>query len=150
MGQGTGFAGGYDVEIAKRVAEGLGKELVIVPTQWDGLVPALTSGSIDAIIAGMSPTEERRQVIDFTDPYYESRLVVVTRKNSEFANATSLADFAGAKIGIPQAEFAAVQRQVQPLLTGVQRIQPVADGPRHGVEGATEPADFVVAFSHQS
>ena len=59
-------------------------------------------------------------------------------------------DFAGAKIGIPQAEFAAVQRQVQPLLTGEQRIQPVADGPRHGVEGATEPADFVVAFSHQS
>ena len=43
-----------------------------------------------------------------------------------------------------------VQRQVQPLLTGVQRIQPVADGPRHGVEGAAEPADFVVAFSHQS
>lgn len=97
-GEKNSYAGGYDVEIAKRVAEGLGKELVIVPTQWDGLVPALTSGSIDAIIAGMSPTEKRRQVIDFTDPYYESRLVVVTRKNSKFANATSLADFSGAKI----------------------------------------------------
>src|SRR5688572_18146929 len=40
------YAGGYDVEIAKKVAEGLGKELVIVKTEWDGLVPALTSGKI--------------------------------------------------------------------------------------------------------
>ena len=46
------YAGGYDVEIAKKIAEGLGKELVIVKTEWDGLVPALTSGKIDAIIAG--------------------------------------------------------------------------------------------------
>lgn len=92
------FAGGYDVEIAKRVAEEMGRELVIVPTQWDGLVPALESGKIDAIIAGMSPTEERRQQIDFTDAYYESHLVVVTRQNSPYAEATSINDFAGAKI----------------------------------------------------
>lgn len=92
------FAGGYDVEIAKRVAEEMGRELVIVPTQWDGLVPALESGKIDAIIAGMSPTEERRQQIDFTDAYYESHLVVVTRQNSSYADATSINDFAGAKI----------------------------------------------------
>ena len=45
----------YDVEIAKRIAEGLGKKLVIVPTSWDGLIPALQSGKLDAIIAGMSP-----------------------------------------------------------------------------------------------
>ncbi|MEG0293474.1 ABC transporter substrate-binding protein/permease [Enterococcus sp.] len=92
------FAGGYDVEIAKRIAEEMGRELVIVPTQWDGLVPALQSGKIDAIIAGMSPTEERREQIDFTDPYYESHLVVVTRKNGKFAEATTINDFAGAKI----------------------------------------------------
>ena len=54
------YAGGYDVEIAKKIADGLGKELVIVKTEWDGLVPALTSGKIDAIIAGMSPTEKRK------------------------------------------------------------------------------------------
>ena len=48
------YAGGYDVEIAKKVAEGLGKELVIVKMAWDGLVPALQSGVVDAIIAGIS------------------------------------------------------------------------------------------------
>ena len=53
------FAGGYDVEIAKLIADGLDRELVIVKTTWDGLVPAVQSDTIDAIIAGMSPTAER-------------------------------------------------------------------------------------------
>lgn len=92
------YAGGYDVEIAKKVAEGLGKKLVIVKTEWDGLVPSLTSGKIDAIIAGMSPTAERKETIDFTDNYYNSNLVMVVKKGSEFENATSIQDFKGAKI----------------------------------------------------
>lgn len=92
------YAGGYDVEIAKRIAEGLGKELVIVKTDWDGLLPALVSGKIDAIIAGMSPTAERRESIDFSDNYYKSDLVMVVRKGGPYENATKLSDFAGAKI----------------------------------------------------
>ena len=95
---GFGFAGGYDVEIAKRIAEGLGKELVIVKLPWDGLIGALTTDQIDAVIAGMSPTEERKVTVDFTDAYYNSDLVVVVRKDGAYANAASLSDFAGAKI----------------------------------------------------
>lgn len=94
----TEYAGGYDVEIAKRLAEGMGKELVIVKTEWDGLPPALQSGTIDAIIAGMSPTAERKKTIDFSDHYYRSDLVMVVQKGSVFESAESLADFAGAKI----------------------------------------------------
>lgn len=92
------FAGGYDVEIAKKIAESLDKELVILKTEWDGLVPALQANKIDAIIAGMSPTEKRKETIDFSDPYLESQLVIVVASGSEFANATSLEDFAGAKL----------------------------------------------------
>lgn len=92
------FAGGYDVEIAKKIAEGLGQELVIVKTEWDGLVPALNSGKIDAIIAGMSPTEERKKSIDFTDNYYKSNLVMVVKKGGPYEKATSIQDFKGAKI----------------------------------------------------
>ena len=92
------YAGGYDVEIAKKIAEGLGKELVIVKTEWLGLVPALTSGKIDLIIAGMSPTEERLEQIDFSDIYYESDLVMVVKKGGPYENATSIKDFRGAKI----------------------------------------------------
>lgn len=92
------YAGGYDVEIAKRVADALGKELVIVKTEWDGLLPALESNVIDAIIAGMSPTPERAEVIDFTENYYTSNFVIVTKADSKYAEAKSLADFSGAKI----------------------------------------------------
>jgi putative lysine transport system substrate-binding protein len=92
------YAGGYDVEIAKRIAEGLGKELVIVKTEWDGLVPALISGKIDAIVAGMSPTAERKEAIDFSDNYYKSDLVMVVRKGGGYEDAVSIQDFSGAKI----------------------------------------------------
>jgi putative lysine transport system substrate-binding protein len=92
------FAGGYDVEIAKRIAEGLGKKLVIVKTEWDGLLPALTSGKIDAIIAGMSPTAERKESIDFSDNYYKSDLVMVVKKGGPYEGATSIQDFKGAKV----------------------------------------------------
>jgi putative lysine transport system substrate-binding protein len=93
-----GFADGYDVQIALLIAKGLGMELEVVKTEWDGLPLSLTSGKIDAIIAGMSPTEERKLVIDFTDPYYESDLVIVVKKDGPFAQATSLKDFEGARI----------------------------------------------------
>ncbi len=92
------FAGGYDVEIAKRIADGLGKELVIFKTEWDGLPPAVTSGKADAIIAGMSPTEERKQTLDFSDFYYSSQLTILVKKDGPYANATSLKDFKNAKI----------------------------------------------------
>lgn len=92
------YAGGYDVEIAKRLAEGLGKELVIVKTEWDGLLPALTSGTIDAIIAGMSPTAERAKNIDFSDNYYKSDLVMVVKSDGPYTNAKSIQDFSGAKV----------------------------------------------------
>ncbi|MEA4998806.1 MAG: transporter substrate-binding domain-containing protein [Candidatus Limiplasma sp.] len=95
---GAGYADGYDVQIAKTIAEGLGKELVIVKTEWDGLPPAVTSGAIDAIIAGMSPTEERKATLDFTDPYYLVDMVIVVKKDGPFAAATSLADFSGAAL----------------------------------------------------
>lgn len=92
------FAGGYDIEIAKKIADGLGKKLVVVKTEWDGLVPALVSGKIDGIIAGMSPTAERKETIDFTDNYYKSDLVMVVKKGGAYEGAKALNDFSGAKI----------------------------------------------------
>ena len=74
------YAEGYDVQIAKYVAARLGMNLEIYSIEWDSLLPALESGAIDAIAAGMSPTAERAAQIDFTDTYYESNLVVIIRK----------------------------------------------------------------------
>lgn len=93
-----GFADGYDVQIARQIADALGRELVIVRTEWDGLTLAVSSGKIDAIIAGMSPTAERAVTIDFSDPYYESDLVIVVRADSPYAGATTLDGLRGAAI----------------------------------------------------
>lgn len=95
---GAGYADGYDVQIARKIAEGLGKELVIVKTEWDGLPMGVMTGAFDAIIAGMSPTAERKATIDFSDSYYTSQLVVVVRKDSAYAQAASLSDLSGAMI----------------------------------------------------
>lgn len=92
------YACGYDVYMAKLIAEKMGKELEIVKIDWDGLLPALTSGKIDAIIAGMSATPERRKTIDFTDNYYTSNIVVVLKKDSPYVKARSLDDLRGAMI----------------------------------------------------
>lgn len=92
------YADGYDVQIAKAIAAGLGVELEIKAIEWDGLIPALESGDIDMIVAGMSPTEDRKLSIDFSDTYFDSNLVMVVKKDSAYASATSIQDFAGAKI----------------------------------------------------
>lgn len=75
------YANGYDVQIAQYIANKLGMKLEIYAITWDGLLPALQSGTVDAIIAGMSPTAEREEEIDFTDVYYSSNLVVIYKKN---------------------------------------------------------------------
>lgn len=92
------YACGYDVYMANEIANRLGEKVKVVKIDWDGLLPALTSGKIDAIVAGMSATPERRQAIDFTDNYYNSNVVVVVRKNGKYSQAASISDFSGAKI----------------------------------------------------
>lgn len=124
--EGGGFAGGYDVEIAKKIAESLGRELVIVKTEWDGLEMSLNSGMIDAIIAGMSPTEDRKARIDFTDSYYTSDLVIVVRKGSDYENATSLADFKDAKL---TAQLNTFHYTVLEQIEGVNKQTALADFP---------------------
>lgn len=79
-GQSGLYANGYDVQIAQYVANRLGLTLEIYAMEWDSLIPAVNSGAIDAIVAGMSPTAERSEQLDFTDTYYESNLVVIIRK----------------------------------------------------------------------
>ncbi|MGX7091753.1 ABC transporter permease subunit [Hutsoniella sourekii] len=92
------YANGYDLQIAKKLADELGLQLEVVKLEWDGLPLALQSGKIDAIIAGMSPTPERRQQIDFSDSYYASNIVLVVRADGPYADAKSLEDMAGARV----------------------------------------------------
>ncbi|MBR3004005.1 MAG: transporter substrate-binding domain-containing protein [Lachnospiraceae bacterium] len=91
------YAYGYDVMMAKYIAEQLGMELEIYKLDWDSLPMAVQSGAVDCVIAGQSITAERLETIDFSEPYYYASIVTLTLKDSPYANATSIADFAGAK-----------------------------------------------------
>ena len=92
------YADGYDVQIAKLIGQELDREPIAVKVAWSGLIEAVTQGSIDLIVAGMTPTDERRESIDFTDPYITDTFGLMVRSDSEYAGATSLADFAGASV----------------------------------------------------
>ena len=89
------YANGYDVMIAKKICEANGWELEIVSSAWDSLCPAIQAGSMDANIAGQSMTAERMAEVDMAGPYYYATIVVLTTKDSQYANAASIADLAG-------------------------------------------------------
>lgn len=90
------YAYGYDVMMAKYLANKLGYELEIYKIDWDSLPVALQSNKIDCVIAGQSITSERLQTVDFTTPYYYASIVALTKADSKYANATGISDLEGA------------------------------------------------------
>ena len=90
------YAYGYDVMMAKYIAEQLGYDLEIVKLDWDSLVPAVQSGVVDCVIAGQSITSERLQMVDFTEPYYYASIICLVNEGSEYENAQGVSDLAGA------------------------------------------------------
>ncbi len=90
------YAYGYDVMMAKRIAEKMGKELEIVKLDWESLVPAVESGNVDAAIAGQSITAKRLKQVDFSDPYYYASIVTLVKKDSPYASAQGVSDLKGA------------------------------------------------------
>ena len=120
------YAEGYDVQIAKIIADQLGKELVIVKLSWDGLIDALNQGQIDAIIAGMMDTAERRESINFTEPYRATYYGMMVLADSPYVNATSIQDFSGAAVlGQQGTALDDVIDQIQ----GVDHLSPVGSVP---------------------
>lgn len=89
------YAYGYDVIMAKKLADSMGAELEIHKIEWDGLAPAVVSGKIDAAIAGMSITSKRKEAVDFTKPYYYATVVALVKKDSPQAQAKSVEDLRG-------------------------------------------------------
>ena len=89
------YANGYDVMIGKKICEANGWELEVIQSDWDSLVPGVQTGTFDAVIAGQSMTAERAEQVDFAGPYFYATIVCLTRADSPYANAKSLADLSG-------------------------------------------------------
>lgn len=90
------YAMGYDILMAKKIAAGMGYKLEVHKMEWDGLIPSVNTGKIDAVIAGMSITNKRKETVDFSEPYYNASIVALVKKDGKFANAKSVADLKGA------------------------------------------------------
>lgn len=125
-GSDNAYCNGYDVMIAQEVANYLGVELEVKKIAWDGLIPALESGQIDAIIAGMSPTAERKETISFTNAYYADDIEqgIVVSASSPLASATTLEDFIGASIS---AQLGTLQESLVTQIPEVEQVASMSD-----------------------
>jgi arginine/ornithine transport system substrate-binding protein len=96
-----GELAGFDIDIAKALVAAMGKEIELVPQDWDGIIPALLARKYDAIIASMSITEERKKKVAFSNKYYNTPAKFVTAKGamSEFSRD----NIKGKKIGVQRA-----------------------------------------------
>ena len=82
---------GIDVAIAVKIAEKLGKELQIEDMEFEGLIAAVSTGKVDMVLAGMTATDERRQSVDFSDPYFTaSQVILVSSDNTDILSAEDL------------------------------------------------------------
>ncbi|WNF37865.1 transporter substrate-binding domain-containing protein [Bacillaceae bacterium IKA-2] len=88
---------GFDVDVANYIADQLGFELEITDMDFAGLVPALTNNRVDFVLAGMTPTAERLENVDFSEIYYVAEQMIVTKTDSGISN---LADLQGKTLGI--------------------------------------------------
>lgn len=97
MDQETGEMIGFDMEIIREVADRAGFEIDLNTMDFNGIIPALQTGNVDIAIAGITITEEREEIVDFSDPYYDSGLRILVRKSED--SVTELDDLEGKKIG---------------------------------------------------
>ena len=135
------YANGYDVMIGKKIAEANGWQLEVIQADWDSLVPGVQSGIYDAVIAGQSMTAERSEQVDFAGPYFYASIVCVTKKDSPFANAKSIADLAGGKC---TAQIATIwYDQCLPQIEGAQLQTAAETAPAMLMALETGSVDFI-------
>ena len=104
---GEGEPIGFDIDIAKYVTEELGYELEVSGMDFNGIIPALQSERADFAMAGMTPTEERKQNVDFSDIYYEAKNTIVTKTDAGFDSFSALkGKQVGVQLGATQQEAA--------------------------------------------
>ena len=89
---------GFDMDIMNAIAEAAGFEVEFVNTRWDGIFVALASGDFDAVISAATITEERKQAVDFSEPYFNAGQMIAVKLGSEIRTPEDLVE--GVKVGV--------------------------------------------------
>ena len=121
---------GIDAEVAALICEKLGYELEIVDMAFDSLIPALTSGKVDFVMAGMTVTEERKQSVDFSTSYAQGVQVVIVPEGSDITSIDDLtAEGASHKVGVQQGTTGDLYATWDIADAGLGSVEPYANGP---------------------
>lgn len=137
------YADGYDVQVAKRIADVLGMEAVAVKLDFSALIDALNNGQIDIVCAGMSVTPEREQAAAFSDSYIDDDIVLIAKSDSPFASATTFAELEGASV---LGQAATMFDDVIEQIPGVNHMTPAETVPLV-VQGLTSGTCDVITYS---
>ena len=139
---------GIDAEMAAAVAEKLGMELKIEDMAFDSLIPALSSGKVDIVAAGMTVTEDRLASVNFSDTYATGIQAIIVTEDSDIASAD---DLVGKTIGVQQGttgdlyatdvEGATIERYAK----GMEAVQSLSQGKIDAVIIDNEPANVFVS-----
>ena len=135
------YANGYDVMIAQIICDIYGWDLEVMSSAWESLTAGVQSGVYDANIAGQSMTADRMNEVDMAGPYYYADIVVVTTKDSEYADATSIADLAG---GTATAQSGTIwYGSCLPQIPDVDLIAPAETAPSMIMALTTGQVDYI-------
>ena len=102
----SGQVVGFDKDIGDALCAKMKVECEVVTSDWDGIIPALNAKKFDFLVSSLSITDERKQAVDFTDPYYSNKQQFIAPKNVDFK--TDDASLAGKTLGTQRATQAAI------------------------------------------
>lgn len=127
----SGHLVGFEIDLANELCRRMQVECKIVAQNWDGIIPGLEAGKYDAVMAGMSITEERRRAVDFSDPYSNTAGYFLVPKNSLLLQI----DF-----GVDRVDVTEIDEAEQ---TAINRLRDALKGKQVGVQVATTYVNFL-------
>lgn len=134
------YANGYDVMTAKAICEANGWQLEVVQLEWDSLIPAVQSGTVDAVIAGQSMTSERMEAVDFAGPYLYATIVCMAKNDNANANAKGISELKGSCTSQSGTIW---YDTCLPQVKGANILPPAESAPAMLMAAASGTADFI-------
>jgi octopine/nopaline transport system substrate-binding protein len=126
-----GTLDGYEIELSKYLCDHMKVECNVIPQAFDGMIPALNAGKFDAIMAGMSATEKRKEVIDFSTSYGSTGQAFATLKGSELETLPM------------KGELFSLASNEAGARKAVEELKPLVEGKTIGVQSASIAARFI-------
>lgn len=123
LADGSGYVGGYDVQIAEMIGKDLDVDIELVQYDRGDLMDALEDGEIDLMISGVNPLETRTDRVDFSDSYYENDYVVIVLKDGAYASAVGIDDFDGARVTAQSGSY--IYDELLPQMEGAKVMSPM-------------------------